>query len=527
MDVRQLTKRRTVVLGVLTALLTLIGLVAVPIPAHAASYKLTATSCGTTTTDKSCKITVTFSKGSKKVAKATAQLQYWNGKKWVTEKKLSIKKGKGGVSVKHSVMNRKYRVKVTGKKTSKSFTVHFVPATFTIKGSGFGHGVGMAQWGAYRLALDGKKAADILKYYYAGAKLDTANNNLRSIKVQVFGPPADSKLTTSVSLPAGTFTITDAAGGSPVTTAPASTVTLRVSGANATAGFTDSDGKPDTITSPRLRLAWDNKSIATVAGAQGTYRYGNLQATVVGGRLNVVNELKMNTEYLYGIDEMPSSWGKAAGGMEALKAQVIAARTYVVVQAAKWKTSDADYVTANPACDCHVFDDTRSQNFVGAKKSEGIANQPWVAAVDATIHGNLVDVLRAPGGEFAEAPYFSASGEYKVGNKTYRGTGNNQDVFASNTKIPYLQHVADPYSAKAAPATVKSWSRTLTQAEVKKLFGSSVKKLAITARYSSGQVKSIRATLANGKTVTLTRKAAQWQTLLGVKAAWLVSISGR
>lgn len=36
----------------------------------------------------------------------------------------------------------------------------------TVSGSGYGHGVGMSQWGAYGLAEQGKAAEDIVKYYF-------------------------------------------------------------------------------------------------------------------------------------------------------------------------------------------------------------------------------------------------------------------------------------------------------------------------------------------------------------------------
>jgi stage II sporulation protein D len=39
------------------------------------------------------------------------------------------------------------------------------------EGRGFGHGVGMSQWGAYALALQGKSHEDILRHYYRGAVL--------------------------------------------------------------------------------------------------------------------------------------------------------------------------------------------------------------------------------------------------------------------------------------------------------------------------------------------------------------------
>ncbi|MEB3325123.1 MAG: SpoIID/LytB domain-containing protein [Cyanobacteriota bacterium] len=40
-----------------------------------------------------------------------------------------------------------------------------------VRGRGYGHGVGMSQWGAYALALRGKSYEDILRHYYRGAVL--------------------------------------------------------------------------------------------------------------------------------------------------------------------------------------------------------------------------------------------------------------------------------------------------------------------------------------------------------------------
>jgi stage II sporulation protein D len=40
-----------------------------------------------------------------------------------------------------------------------------------VVGRGFGHGVGMSQWGAYGLALRGMGYGQILRHYYRGARL--------------------------------------------------------------------------------------------------------------------------------------------------------------------------------------------------------------------------------------------------------------------------------------------------------------------------------------------------------------------
>ena len=43
--------------------------------------------------------------------------------------------------------------------------------TFTFVGSGYGHGVGLSQIGGKAMALEGKTAEEILKYYYTGVEV--------------------------------------------------------------------------------------------------------------------------------------------------------------------------------------------------------------------------------------------------------------------------------------------------------------------------------------------------------------------
>lgn len=49
--------------------------------------------------------------------------------------------------------------------------VYALPATFIFTGKGFGHGVGMSQWGAQGLALQGASYQQILAHYYIGTAL--------------------------------------------------------------------------------------------------------------------------------------------------------------------------------------------------------------------------------------------------------------------------------------------------------------------------------------------------------------------
>ena len=43
-----------------------------------------------------------------------------------------------------------------------------------MRGKGYGHGVGMSQWGAYAMAKEGKTAEEIVTHYFAGVTIDKA-----------------------------------------------------------------------------------------------------------------------------------------------------------------------------------------------------------------------------------------------------------------------------------------------------------------------------------------------------------------
>ena len=59
---------------------------------------------------------------------------------------------------------------------STLFTVRLLPddqAAVEFVGRGSGHGVGMSQWGARGLALQGRSYAEILRYYYSGVTIES------------------------------------------------------------------------------------------------------------------------------------------------------------------------------------------------------------------------------------------------------------------------------------------------------------------------------------------------------------------
>ena len=53
---------------------------------------------------------------------------------------------------------------------SLNFTVTSARDGFLFEGFGWGHGVGLCQWGAYGMARQGKKMDEILPFYFPGAE---------------------------------------------------------------------------------------------------------------------------------------------------------------------------------------------------------------------------------------------------------------------------------------------------------------------------------------------------------------------
>jgi SpoIID/LytB domain protein len=67
---------------------------------------------------------------------------------------------------------------------SNRYTAFTRRRVVTFAGRGWGHGVGMSQWGAHGLALRGASYADILAHYYTGVEIGTVSSD-RPIEVGV------------------------------------------------------------------------------------------------------------------------------------------------------------------------------------------------------------------------------------------------------------------------------------------------------------------------------------------------------
>lgn len=401
-----------------------------------------------------------------------------------------------------------------------------VPDSFTLHGSGYGHGVGMPQYGAYEMSRSGAAHSGraILRYYHPGTTVEHRQTR-RQLAVQVYGPSpygtssrADRGSTTTVTVHGGSWRVRDMKFRTVLSGRGTTKITVKaLSGGKVRVA---ADGKHHD--GARLRIHWSGtryfkpggtRAVATVAGAHGSYRHGRLTTRALKGVPNITNDVLLNTEYLYGIAEMPSSWG-LHGGKHALSAQAIAARSYAMTKS--WKSG----------CACHVVDDVRDQQYTGWKKENegtgGRYGKVWKSAVNATRSGDKRARVLLYGGKPVAAYYFSSSGGR---------TADSEDVWSSY--LPYERSVADPYSKRAPGNSYASWTRKLTQKKAAALFGlNNVASIKVTARWTSGQVRTLKATQPNGKTSTISGKADQIRSRLGAKtkagsmpASWVTRIS--
>src|SRR3954453_4994510 len=70
-------------------------------------------------------------------------------------------------------------------------SAHAAVPVLVIDGKGFGHGVGMAQDGAYWMARAGASTTDILGHFYPGTALGTGTGNVRVVVATPTGPDID------------------------------------------------------------------------------------------------------------------------------------------------------------------------------------------------------------------------------------------------------------------------------------------------------------------------------------------------
>jgi stage II sporulation protein D len=269
---------------------------------------------------------------------------------------------------------------------------------FTVEGHGWGHGVGMSQWGAYGYAKHGWVYKDILKHYYTGIALSNFDNsvirvNLRSgLSAVKLSCPRDYTVQGSgaaVTIPAGT-----------TATTRWTSLGYRVVAGSLRRTFTAAPTFAPTSGALRLITTTD-------LGDDGAYR-GAIRVMHTGGGLMMINHVPLES-YLRGVipHEVSPSWPR-----EALKTQACAARAFALGSRQPDKSWD-------------VYCDVRDQAYVGI----GIEDSRTDAAVRDT-----AGVCPTYGGKPIVATYFSCSG------------GQTESVkYVWGGSYPYLKGVSDPY----------------------------------------------------------------------------------
>ncbi|MCZ7589330.1 MAG: SpoIID/LytB domain-containing protein [Gaiella sp.] len=333
---------------------------------------------------------------------------------------------------------------------------------FVLTGGGFGHGVGMSQWGAYAQAKAGRDYRQILATYYRGTELGSAPAQLlERVRVLV----ADRLPKATVKNVGAVF---DGAGN-------------RYSVRGAT-----------IATGPELELpvGRDGKRLAlsgpvTIRAARGAFLAyggrqfrGDLRAANVDGRLQLVNVVGLEA-YLLGVvpGEMPKDWPLAA-----LRAQAVAARTYAVGNLVHGRSFD-------------LYSDWRSQVYYGVA-----AETPGPTRAVTETRGEILTYDGLP----AQAFYFSSSGGRTV---------SALDAFG--TDVPYLASIDDPWD-EVSPN--HAWSpQLLTGAQLAKRFGleGSVDDVAFVPG-TPGKPAVLRLVASDGETAEV--RLADVRSRLGLKS---------
>jgi stage II sporulation protein D len=338
-------------------------------------------------------------------------------------------------------------------------------ALFLVTGHGYGHGVGMGQWGAQGYAQQGYSYDEILAAYYPGTTLGQTT----ATSIRVLLASGQKKLTVS----SGKAITVEDADGIDYTLAAGSTVLtpalkLGVDG-----------GSPQKLTPP-LTFTPAHGSMLKL----GRKYRGQLVVDVLNGKLRAINVLPLE-QYLYGVvpAEMPSAWQSAA-----LQAQAVAARSYALAN-------------RQGAAPFDVYADGRSQAYLGASVETPAGRQ----AVDATAgqillyNGDVADTL------------FSSS----TGGRTQSAV----DAFGAPGR-PYLVSVRDPYDTISpyhnwgpVPVTAKTLGNALGVA------GHVVD--AVVSRNPSKRVKTVRLTsLRRGTPVSASVRGSAVAAAAVLRSTW-------
>jgi stage II sporulation protein D len=307
--------------------------------------------------------------------------------------------------------------------------------SWVVLGHGFGHGVGMSQYGSYGYASHGKGYRFILAHYYSGTRLETL--------------PAPRIVRVLIDVSGGDVSFGDAGSACGEVLDPARSYVAHRAGRGVQ--LRSSGGRVLANCGHKLRAA--GKGQVSIGGSD--YR-GTLEVVPTeeaSGSLNAVNAVPVD-QYVKGVvpNESPASWPLAA-----LQAQAVAARSYALSTQVDGNGFD-------------LYADTRSQVYGGFESEAARGNQ----ATDST-RGQVLMY----GGEIAETFFSACSGGH---------TESIQNVFFG-PPVPYLVGVPDPYDG-ACP--LHSWKLTFSGREISSELGAyldgQLKRVVVTKRGASPRI---------------------------------------
>jgi stage II sporulation protein D len=346
-------------------------------------------------------------------------------------------------------------------------------ARLVVRGAGFGHGVGMSQYGAYGFAQQGADHAAILGHYYTGTQIGRLDG--AATEVRVLLKSARRIVFTNAGSVAGGRRL-DPAKRYIVTSGLGAAVMLR----SASGRDLGSYESPLTITGAGGGFQVNGRSAN--AATNGRYR-GTLQlrASALGG-VSAINALGLD-DYIRGVvaGEMPSTWPP-----EALRTQAVAARTYALATRKEGDGFDQ-------------YADTRSQVY------NGIAGE--TAATDAAVAATTGEIVVYQGKPIVTY-YFSTSGGR---------TEDVENVFIGSDPAPYLTSVDDPYDGMSPRHRwVKRMSLRSAQRRLGRLVQGRLVRIRVLQRGKSPRVVRAQIVGTGGRTSasgpTLRRKLGLYDT---------------
>jgi stage II sporulation protein D len=295
---------------------------------------------------------------------------------------------------------------------------------WTMRGAGWGHGIGLSQWGSYGFAKKGANYREIVDHYYRDTRIESREGGI----VRVLLQPNRSTVYFSNATQAGNRMLNE--DSLYKVTRSGSNVVLRTARGRKLASF---PGMVRAVGGRHVRLL----GRADNGVRNGLYRGGIEVRTATGSGLNAINAIGME-DYLLGVvpSESPSSWPAAA-----LQAQAVVARSYALASNVNGKGFNQ-------------YADTRSQVYRGY-----LGEAPSTTAAVRATSGQVVTY----GGNIATTFFFSTSGGY---------TENIEYAFVGSQPRPWLKGVKDPYDD---PSPYHRWKLNFSRASLAAKLGSWVK----------------------------------------------------